>query len=319
MTNKTVLTQCPVCDAEQLEHFAQAYDAEYCTSKEMFQYDRCQSCELVFLNPPLPHRLNEIYPKNYYSYRSDNKTSFFEGLKRQMDAKLITKLISEIPGKELSLLDVGGGWGWLLSVARDASTRVRHTHIIDMNSNAEEQARKEGHEFHVSRIETFESSKKFDLILVLNLIEHVEDPRKVLKILKNLLSDQGLILIKTPNTDSLDQRIFRHRNWGGFHCPRHWILFTMKNLSVTAERCGLTVKHCRYTQGGPQWCNSIMAWLAKIGWVKISQQRPMYDHPLYVPLCSLAAAFDFLRQPFFPTAQMFHILTHKKKNRATIN
>jgi len=303
MENKN-LNYCPTCQSNNIQHFADAYDAEYCTSDEMFRYDECQDCRLVFINPPPVDRLKEIYPPNYYSYSSATKVSFFERVKRKLDARLIKKLLHQIPGEQLSVLDVGGGWGWLLSVARDCSPRVKDTHIIDMNDAAKKNAEQQGHHFHTSRIETFDSKKRFDLILALNLIEHVENPTKVLENLSQLLSPDGLILIQTPNTDTLDQRIFRHRNWGGFHCPRHWVLFTIKNLSQLAQKCGLEIAQSEYTQGGPQWGNSIMGIMAKRGWVKITEQRPMYYHPLYVPICTLGAAFDFLRRPFFPTAQI---------------
>jgi len=41
----------------------------------------------------------------------------------------------------------------------------------------------------------------------------VRDPVAVLQKMSGMLAPDGLILIKTPNYDSLDARIFRHRNW----------------------------------------------------------------------------------------------------------
>ena len=32
--------------------------------------------------------------------------------------------------------------------------------------------------------------------------------------------------MKTPNVEGLDAKLLRHRNWGGYHAPRHWVLFT---------------------------------------------------------------------------------------------
>ena len=51
--------------------------------------------------------------------------------------------------------------------------------------------------------------KKYNLILLLNLIEHIADPTATLKKLTEYLEPGGIILIKTPNIDSLDFRIFK--------------------------------------------------------------------------------------------------------------
>jgi hypothetical protein len=44
--------------------------------------------------------------------------------------------------------------------------------------------------------------------------------------------------------------------------------------------------------------------LSRRGWVHITADRPMWRHPLYMPLQAAAAALDFARLPFVPTAQM---------------
>jgi len=82
----------------------------------------------------------------------------------------------------------------------------------------------------------FRHGRKFDLIMMLNLIEHVRDPVAVLQKMKRHAGADGLILIKTPNYDSLDARIFRHRNWVGLHCPRHWVISRGKLRAACPRR-----------------------------------------------------------------------------------
>ncbi len=155
------------------------------------------------------------------------------------------------------------------------------------------------------RIEDFHTTERFDLILLLNLIEHVADPAAVLRRMQSLLSPTGVILIKTPNVDTLDCRIFQHHNWGGFHCPRHFVLFTRQSLLDLGTACGLAQVQTRYTQGAPQWACSILGILGQKAWLTISAEKPLYAHPLYPIVCAITAAFDFARSPFMPTAQMF--------------
>jgi SAM-dependent methyltransferase len=182
---------------------------------------------------------------------------------------------------------------------------VVETHEVDFDAKARSSAEKRGHAFHCTRVEDFEPTCRFDLVVMLNLIEHVAEPGLVLRCVSGWLTPGGRVLIKTPNVDTLDRRLFESRNWGGFHCPRHWVLFTRPSLIELAQRSGLECEWARYTQGAPQWTHSILGWLSDRGLIRVSRDRPMHTHPLHRPLMALTAAFDFLRAPFAPTAQMF--------------
>src|SRR5215475_13376294 len=297
---------CPVCASQRIDFFAHARDVEYYSTDKIFNYQQCRSCGSVFLESPPVDKLRIIYPPNYYSYRvTPGSNSFLDRIKQRLDARLFRKLLRVIPGDSLNVLDVGGGSGWLLTLVRSVSSRAQNTHEVDLDENARSAAESAGHVFHSCRVEEFHTKEKFDLILMLNLIEHVADPRSVLEAMSKLLSPGGLILIKTPNVNTLDCRIFRNHNWGGFHCPRHFVLFNQQSLLGMAQRCGLRAESVYYTQGAPQWGCSILGWLGLKKWIRITPAEPLYTHKLYPIVCAIAAAFDLLRRPFMPTAQMF--------------
>jgi 2-polyprenyl-3-methyl-5-hydroxy-6-metoxy-1,4-benzoquinol methylase len=297
---------CPVCGCDQWGVFARARDVEYYSSEQTFRYLSCNRCDSVYLDYPPVDRLQEIYPANYYSYRAQEQPQgAIERIKEYLDVRTFRELLSRMEGNNLKVLDVGGGSGWLLNAVRKASGRVKQTHEVDIDEGARASAEAAGHIFHHCKVEEFSCAESFDLILMLNLIEHVADPGAVLRAMGKLLSPKGLILIKTPNVDTLDCRIFRHHNWGGFHCPRHFVLFNRQSIMELGERCGLRTVKATYTQGAPQWACSILGWMGLKGWLRISAQRPLYIHPLYPIACAAAAGFDFVRMPFMPTAQMF--------------
>jgi SAM-dependent methyltransferase len=297
-----------VCAGDRTDVFAQARDAEYVTSTTDWEYRRCQTCDLVFLSEPPVDRLAEIYPPNYYSYGSESGRSLVYRIKERMDRRVFRRFLAPMRG-DLRVLDVGGGSGHLLTLARDASTSVVETHEVDISEDARARAEADGHVFHNTRIEDFTPHGTFDLVIMLNLIEHVADPRAVLHAVHGLLSDQGRLIVKTPNTDTLDCRLFRRHNWGGFHCPRHFVLFTKPGLVALAEDCGFAVDDLSYTQGAPQWAASVLGVMATRGWADITAERPMHLHPLYTPLLALFGLVDFVRRPFAPTAQMFGIFS----------
>ena len=141
------------------------------------------------------------------------------------------------------------------------------------------------------------------------LAQPCTDPLAVLRRVRTLLAPSGVVLVKTPNVESLDARLFRHRNWGGYHCPRHWVLFTPGSFATAAREAGLTVRTWQYTQGAPFWTVSTLAWLDAMGLARIDAQRPAWQHPLYGPLAAAFAAFDFLRRPVSSLSQMTFALT----------
>ena len=157
---------------------------------------------------------------------------------------------------------------------RDIDPRVTFTQIVDLDSGARPRAEANGHSYFLGRIEDYKSDQPFDLILMLNLIEHVAHPDEVLVSTQSLLSERGRLLIKTPNFRALDAVLFRHRGWGGYHCPRHFVLFSRKSLYRTLNNAGLAVEQFRYTQGASFWGSSILQMLWRCGIISASAERP---------------------------------------------
>ena len=206
---------------------------------------------------------------------------------------------------------MGGGTGWLLDVIKKLDTRVALTQIVDIDKQAKELAEINGHQYFEGRIEDFTTTNKFHLVLMLNLIEHVSDPGKVLLSIEKTLAPGGIILIKTPNTDSLDARLFRRSYWGGLHCPRHWVIFSEKSFRLLVQKTNLDIASLKYTQGGPFWAFSIIAVLSRKKILKVIANRPIIFHPLFPVISSVFAAFDFVRRHFAKTSQLFIVLQRR--------
>jgi SAM-dependent methyltransferase len=295
---------CPVCGFGDSALYGRFTDEEYFTSDRRFDYWRCDDCASLFLYPLPVDRLSEIYPPNYYSYASESE-NLLGRIKNHLDGKLFKACLRRIPGENLSVLDVGGGVGWMLDLIRTVEPRLHYSEVVDLDTRAGNEARARGHAYTCVRIEEYTSPRSFDLILLLNLLEHVESPRRVLARLSERLSPGGLILIKTPNYESLDARVFKASYWAGLHVPRHWTLFTKPSFGRVLEGTGLALDGFHYTQGGAFWAASLLAAWNRRGWVRLSRDRPAVRHPAFPLLAAVTAAFDFLRVPFAATSQMF--------------
>lgn len=288
-------------------HWATATDVEYFSVPDQFEILHSPAHEVLFIDPMPSNRLHEIYPPSYYSF-ADPSGSTVQRVKTWLDRRLLGSVLHQVPGDALRVLDVGGGAGWMLAQARRADPRVTYTEVIDIDPEPAAQAEAAGHRYFCGRIEEYQSAERFDLVLLLNLIEHVQDPLGVLESVRDLLTPNGRLLVKTPNWDSLDARLFRHHGWGGYHCPRHWVLFTRHSFERLAERAGLSVHEFRYTQGAPFWAASTLNWLRARGLARIDRERPVVQHPLFGALNALFAALDFARMPFAKTSQMFFVM-----------
>jgi SAM-dependent methyltransferase len=283
---------------------------EYFSSDRSFAYLHCPQCQALSISPVPRENLELIYPTNYYAFDSSSR-SVMETVKGFLDQRRLRKLLRQIPGDQLNALDVGGGSGWMLDTIRRADPRVSQTTVVDTSATAVASARKNGHEAFCGPLESFPNSSRFDLILLLNLIEHVEEPASLIAHARTRLKPSGRILIKTPNVDCWEARLLRHRNWGAYHCPRHWVLFTPASLSALLDRGGLQVQSLQLTQGATFWASTVLMALQQRGWIRLGPQRAAAQHPLHGPLCAFFAAFDLVRSLFVRTSQMFVVVKHK--------
>lgn len=87
-------------------------------------------------------------------------------------------------------------------------------------------------------------TEKFDLIVLNQVIEHVPDPRALLRIVKERLSPGGRIVLSFPNVASW-QRKLSGRRWINWHVPYHQHHFTLQSFTILAKREGLSVIKAR--------------------------------------------------------------------------
>ena len=78
----------------------------------------------------------------------------------------------------------------------------------------------------------------FDSVFAGELIEHLHHPEKFVRESGRLLKKGGVLIITTPNRDSLINRVFRN-----YHAPLHFSLFNYRELEELLEKNGFNVEH----------------------------------------------------------------------------
>lgn len=98
---------------------------------------------------------------------------------------------------------------------------------------------------HLGPLETLPSDiKKFDVVILSHVIEHVHDPVELLLTCHHFLKENGLLVIMTPNAASYGHRKFG-KLWRGLEPPRHLHLFTCNTLTQIVNAAGFKRQHCK--------------------------------------------------------------------------
>jgi SAM-dependent methyltransferase len=214
---------------------------------------------------------------------------------------------------------VGGGRGDMTEAfIRAAGGKLEGT-VVDLDEQSVEAARSRGLGGFAGRFEDFETDDRFDVVIMLNLIEHVADPLLVLRRARELLAPQGLIWVQTPNFRSLDATLFRRRNWAGLHCPRHWTIFSNDGLRAALAKSELEPIRLRRAQAGAFWAASLLGLpRARRSSAPAGRDvKPLVRYRSFLPLAAAGAAFDFATLPFRPTSQVVALVRARPSRSAT--
>ncbi len=163
---------------------------------------------------PSPEKLSEYYSKKYFqeskgAYQkeySDSEIKFIENrIKRKYN--IINDNLSL--NHQMKFLDIGCGEGWSLSFFHSQGWEVKgldfSTFACQSNNPDMVQFIEDGNVFDNIR-KLAESTEKYDVILLDNVLEHVYDPEELIHILPNNLNYNGIICIEVPNDFSVLQQ-----------------------------------------------------------------------------------------------------------------
>lgn len=201
------------------------------------------------------------------------------------------------------LLEIGCGDGTLLKLARDRGWQVAG---IDISKKAVELAR-EQYELNVLNGKLNEKlvhqlgTHSFDVVIMWGLLEHLPEPLELLRLTHLLLRKGGIIIIYTPNADSVFHRMARlsyyltcglvpvlmRRVVIAMHC----MYFTPKTLKGALIDCGFKIREINKVDINLElifkahshfwWSNSLFFLAAKL-LQKISHSLGLNSHMVVI-------------------------------------
>lgn len=286
---RMIPTRCCVCADDDAEPIAVGEDFEYRTSRDSFLAMRCRGCGLFYLNPrPDVSELPRIYPPSYHAFDfSPERFGLIYKVRRRLEARRLLSWCRGLPD-DARILDVGCGDGFHLKLLRDFGKPSWRLEGVDCSSAAVACARRAELEVHEGKVESLGLPQNvYHLALVIQTIEHIENPLETLAAVRSLLRKGGSVVIVTDNTSSLDCKLFRGRHWGGFHFPRHWNLFNRDAMHRLAKNADLDVVHIGTQVSPVNWVYSLRNLLVDWGAPAWAYKRFSLQSPVALAVFTL--------------------------------
>jgi 2-polyprenyl-3-methyl-5-hydroxy-6-metoxy-1,4-benzoquinol methylase len=228
-----IANSCPFCGSDAVKRFELVQTLVWtCKSGD---------CGLQFAKPQLDDEaLAQAYTKHYYptdrSVAGPTYENTPEEILRQTFSEL-TRRQGSLTGK--TLLDFGCGAGRLCAIAQEYGLQTAGIEADACARGTASKATDLGIYENVEELQVRLPAKKFDIITMWDVIEHLREPWKDLQGLSGLLQSDGYLLVSTPNAGCLRARVEKER-WDNTTNPTHFYYFIRKSLRSVLQRSGFS-------------------------------------------------------------------------------
>lgn len=232
------LSKCPICKSGLFLNQLEIQD--FAVSKSHFMICKCSSCGLLFTNPrPSKEEILPFYEfSTYYSHEDRNKSfiQFIYQRVRKISVSRKAKMFESIATKG-RILDYGCGTGNFLEEILKRKWEITG---IEPNNKAREIANGKTKNRVFESLNDISEEKKFDVISLFHVLEHIHDLMPTLKKLLNLLKKTGTLIIAVPDHQSWDANHYS-KYWAAWDVPRHLYHFDLNSIIALANKFDLEI------------------------------------------------------------------------------
>jgi SAM-dependent methyltransferase len=215
--------------------------------RDKFQYGECPNCGSIQIID-LPADIDQYYPPYYVSFTQTvpqlKRLPFLKRLVRsirikrkyrttQNHALSLLKPIAVMP--DARILDIGCGQGGLICTLFNLG--FEHVTGVDKFVSREIDY---GYGVKVLKKDLSDlSTQSYNLLILHHVLEHMDEQLKELKECYRLLKKGGVLLVTIPVLAEA-WNIYKE-NWVQLDAPRHFVLHTLKSMSILAEKAGFKI------------------------------------------------------------------------------
>lgn len=204
----------------------------------------CHNCGIIYLEP-------KPIPKDYYKH--EYRKLYTPILGKKLSAKQIFDIffpyqkarideIKHILNPGMKALDIGCSSGHFLHALKN---HVKECIGIEFNKEEAEFANKTlGIKVYTEPIEKTDISfEYFDLITVFQVLEHIDDPIKLLTTIHKYLKPEGFLCVEVPNVQDALISLYQIKEYCDFWFREpHVFYYSPRTLSMMLEKCGFIGK-----------------------------------------------------------------------------
>jgi 2-polyprenyl-3-methyl-5-hydroxy-6-metoxy-1,4-benzoquinol methylase len=241
---------CPLCNSSNISLFKKGtFNPENVTTENfkitdsaygsLWTFFACKDCRFVFSNPYIPEEnitafYSQLEDREYGTEaegRSKNFSTIFKRLKRIRDGR------AKHGSHSGSLLDIGAAGGIFLDMARRQGYDIEG--IEPSEFLVKEAEKRYGIKLFKGTVEEYKTEKKFSIITLLDIVEHLVNPDDFMTKVDGLIEENGLLVVVTPDVGSLAARLAGKRWW--HYRVAHINFFNLASLRCLLEKHGYEI------------------------------------------------------------------------------
>ena len=222
---------CICCGSEKHRLLYRLRDISFGESGE-WEFVSCQNCGHGYIAPlPSNEELRSFYEHLYTKEKKEEMLKMGKGSFDQKLQKQRAQMLFKHTRKPVSrILDVGCGMGFSLDKLKKQWPQAQAIGLELSPVAAAEAAKNSGLDVRNASIWDVACEREsVDIVTMNHVVEHLQDPKKELRRVHELLSDNGLLLIEIPHLTGWGRSWFGHWWWGHLP-PQHLHLFKPQGL-----------------------------------------------------------------------------------------
>ena len=209
----------------------------------------CRRCSMCFKILSQPDRLSQAYGDEYAAAEMTEEYMLSEAA-RAFFRKVLGGIGITHGTTKPRLLDIGTGFGALLEEAQKLGYEAEG---VDQCESLVQKARTRGLRVYYEPVEELGAGADFDVVTMLDVIEHVTEPLKLLATARRLLKPGGRLVVYTPNHRGAIVVLARVLNKFGIGFAveeifggNHVCFFDDRSLSVALRREGFSLHSIQF-------------------------------------------------------------------------
>jgi 2-polyprenyl-3-methyl-5-hydroxy-6-metoxy-1,4-benzoquinol methylase len=225
------MKSCEICGSEKMK---------YLFTKDGANYQKFRVCGLIRIYPqPTDAELVVIYNNPLYAVWGGD----IETMKSATFMNILSKLPIDfkITPPPPQFLDIGAATGIMMKCASKKGYQVYGVEVAKDGAEAIAKCFGEDSVFSGYFDENFSKwdEHSFDIISLMDVLEHLRNPDGVLNKIHQLLKVSGYVLITTPDSSSFS-RFAMGKHWNHIS-SEHLFIFSRHNVKKLLRKCGFEV------------------------------------------------------------------------------